>query len=522
MAVAGVIAAFAAGRITPLVGDCVEPFRDQLVRRVVAGELHRATSSTSVPVDASAVARIVGQTDGARDISAVLLAQAFTFGATVVMTIVGLVLLEPLAAAVVLAPVVVTLLVVAAMVPVLARRTRRVLRTEEAVAAITAAVAVARRDIAACAAEDHAAADVERAIARRARAGRSLARASAARGAVSGLGGSATLVVLLVAAPWLVAGGRLSVGGLLGAIVYVTANLQPALGNAAETMAGSVVHLRVVLRNLARSTSTSSPSTGADHRAVVLPAAPVLRAEGLTFAHGVGARRIVDGLDLAIDAGRHIAVVGPSGVGKSTLVDLLAGLCEPDAGRLSIGGVPFDRLPPAGLRSLITIVPQEAYVFAGTMRSNLAYLRPAASDDELHEAAAETGLDVLVDRLGGLDEQVEPGELSEGERQLVVATRAWLSSAAIVILDEGTSRLDPAAEARVEAALRRRPGALVVVAHRISSARRADEILLMDGDRVHRGTHDDLLVTSPLYAELVGHWTHPATTRIQSRVGASV
>ncbi|MFT3852478.1 MAG: ABC transporter ATP-binding protein [Ilumatobacteraceae bacterium] len=443
MALAGLVAAAAARRVTPLVGECVEPFRDALTRRAVGAELRRATAGGSTPMDAAAVARIVGQTDTARDVSAALLAEALTLVATVVMTVIGLVLLEPLAAAIVLAPVVVALVGVAVMVPTLARRTRRLLRADEALAAATATVALARRDIAACGAERRAGGDVDAAIDRRARAARAAARAAVARTAVSALGGHGALVGLLVAAPWLVAGGRLSVGGFLGAVVYVTANLQPALCSATDTLAGSVVHLRVTLANLARAAVTPPTADDRRRRAVVLTAAPALRAEGLSFAHGAGARPIVDGLDLVVEPGAHLAVVGPSGVGKSTLVDLLAGLRAPDAGRLSIGAVAFDELPTAALRGLVAVVPQEAYVFAGTLAANLAYLHPSATTDELDAAMAATGLDGLADRLGGLDAPLDPGELSEGERQLIVATRVWLSPAVVVILDEATSRPRP-------------------------------------------------------------------------------
>ncbi len=117
---------------------------------------------------------------------------------------------------------------------------------------------------------------------------------------------------------------------------------------------------------------------------------------------------------------------------------------------------------------------------------------------------------------------LDPDELSEGERQLVVATRVLLSPAAVVILDEGTSRLDPAAEARVEEAFRRRGGTLIVVAHRISSARRADEVLVMDGRGIERGTHDELVERSVMYADLVGHWAHHGIARISVLPGASV
>src|SRR6185312_1284767 len=215
-------------------------------------------------------------------------------------------------------------------------------------------------DIVACGGQARALADVGRAIDRRAAAGRAFARIGVVLRAISGIGGNLPLLVLLAGAPWLIAHGRLTVGGLLGAIVYVSANLQPALRSATDTVTTSLVQLRVLLRNIVR--RVPEPAAD-DRRAVVLGAPPTLRAVDVSFAHADGALAIVEHLDLAIEAGRHVAVVGPSGVGKSTLVDLLAGLRRPDAGRMSIGGVALDRLPAAGLRSLVTIVPQEAYVF---------------------------------------------------------------------------------------------------------------------------------------------------------------
>jgi ATP-binding cassette subfamily C protein len=526
MAVAGLLGAFSARRVTPLIGACVEPFRDRLVRHVVAGELRAATSPLGRP-DPGAVARLVGQTDTARDISASLLGESLSLAATLTMAVVGLAALDPLAAVLVVAPVVVTAVAVWWMLPALARRTRHAVRADEAVAASVTSTAIALRDIIASGGQARAFGDVQQTIDARARANLGLARTTAVRTTIGSIGGNAPLLLLLAATPWLVGHGRLTVGGVLGAVVYVSANLQPALHAAIDTASVSMVRLRVVLRNLARSGAT--PGAATQHtdvraqRAVVLLDAPDLRVEGLSFAHGAGAHPIVDGLDLTIAFGRHIAVVGPSGVGKSTLVDLLAGLTPPDRGRVSIGGVPLDQIPSGALRRLVTIVPQEAYVFAASVRDNLAYLRPEATDAEVLGAADATGLRPVIERLGGLDAELDdPDRLSEGERQLIVVTRAWLSPAVIVILDEATCRLDPQAEARAESAFRRRRGTLVVVAHRISSAHRADEVLVMDGGSVAIGRHEDLLRISPTYAELVCHWDHSGSSCIPLRAGDSV
>ena len=156
-------------------------------------------------------------------------------------------------------------------------------------------------------------------------------------------------------------------------------------------------------------------------------------------------------------------------------------------------------------------------MFTGTVAENLGHFRPdPVPAAELLAAAEAVGLGPLLERLGGPDAAVDPGALSAGERQLIALTRACLSYAPLTLLDEATCHLDPQAEERAERAFAQRPGGtLVVVAHRISSARRADRVLVMDGTGTAYGTHDELLRVSPLYRDLVGSWTPVAARRSQ-------
>jgi len=148
-------------------------------------------------------------------------------------------------------------------------------------------------------------------------------------------------------------------------------------------------------------------------------------------------------------------------------------------------------------------------VFAGTLRENLTYLRTEASDEDLDAAVRLLGADALIRELGGYDAELDPSPLSAGERQLITLVRAYLAQAPLVILDEATCHLDPVAEARVEQAFAERPGTVIVIAHRMSSALRARRIVVLDGSQVILGTHDELLVRSSLYRDLIGHWTVP-------------
>jgi ATP-binding cassette subfamily C protein len=171
-----------------------------------------------------------------------------------------------------------------------------------------------------------------------------------------------------------------------------------------------------------------------------------------------------------------------------------------------IGGTPIADLDSGELARHRVLIPQEAYVFAGTLRENLAYLRDQAEDRELDSTVDALGLRPLVNRLGGYDAEVSPSALSAGERQLLTLARAHVSDARLVILDEATCHVDPATESRIEEAFAHRPGTLIVIAHRISSAMRAHSILLLDGSDARFGSHADLMRDSALYRDLVGHW----------------
>jgi ATP-binding cassette subfamily C protein len=236
------------------------------------------------------------------------------------------------------------------------------------------------------------------------------------------------------------------------------------------------------------------------------PNPPALSLTSVTFAYGAAGEPVLRDLTLALPQGAHLAVVGPSGIGKSTLTALAAGLLKPGHGTIRVYGRPVSE---TGTQRVL--IPQEAYVFSGTLAENLGHLRPdPVPEAELLDAADAVGLAPLLEALGGPGSPVDPAALSAGERQLIALTRAYLSYAPLALLDEATCHLDPEAEARAERAFARRErngGALVVVAHRISSARRAGRVLVMDGRETALGTHDDLLRRSPLYRELVGSWS---------------
>nr|WP_237551537.1 ABC transporter ATP-binding protein [Streptomyces sp. SID8367] len=491
------VGALGTARVYGAVADLVEPARDALVRRVVARGVRDA--------DGGAVSRLTQQVEIARDTFAGLVMVSRSFVFTAAGALIGLGSLAPVLLLVVAPPLVAGLALFLATLRPLARRQEAFLTADEAVSARLGTVCAGLRDVTAAGAEEATADAAGTLVDREARASRTLARWSVPRVLALAIGGQLPLLLLLFTAPWTLERG-VTPGALVGAVAYVTQSLLPALQSLIHGLGTGGSRLVVVLRRLtAYETGQPDPVAQA---AAPPPGAPALEVSGVTFAYGPGAEPVLDGLDLVVPRGGHLAVVGPSGIGKSTLAGLVAGLLAPGAGEVRVGGFPA-RSPEAAAQRVL--IPQEAYVFSGTLRANLGHLRPDdVPDAELVAAAQAVGLGPLLDRLGGLDAPLSPAALaalSAGERQLIALARAYLSPAPLAVLDEATCHLDPVAEARAERAFAARPGgALVVVAHRISSARRAELILVMDGRRVLCGGHGELLTRSALYRDLTGVW----------------
>ncbi|MGC4768226.1 ATP-binding cassette domain-containing protein [Micromonospora sp. DT44] len=520
LAVAVLVGAAATGRTYRSLGAVVEPFRDEVAAQVVRGALRDATRAGGRP-DSAAMTRLTHQMEIVRDTFAGLLmvTRGFLFSAGAALL--GLLALAPVAAALAAAPLVAGLAVFLAALPAMVAHQRAYVRAGERLGQSAATALAGHRDVLACGAQARVASEVEHHVSAQAAAERTLARMAVIRSLSLGLGGWSPLVVLLVATPWLVERG-MTAGAVLGALIYVSTGLQPALHTLVQGLGGGGLRYAVTLENILRvyphrPPTGETPGPRPSTRSV--GGAPAAEVRGLTFRYGPSAEPILRNFSLTLANGDHLAVVGPSGAGKSTLAALLAGLVPPQQGTVHLAGAPVADAAPAVLARMRVLLPQQAYVFTGTLADNLRYLRPDADDDTLAVALDELGARPLANRLGGLDAPLVPAQLSAGERQLVAAVRAWLAPAPLAVLDEATCHLDPALEATVEAAFARRPGSLIVIAHRISSALRADRVLVLDGGAPTVGTHEQLLTRSATYRALVGCWEEPVTPSPATRPG---
>ena len=234
--------------------------------------------------------------------------------------------------------------------------------------------------------------------------------------------------------------------------------------------------------------------------------------DGVSFAYGDGPP-VLRSVDLTIPSGERLALVGPTGAGKSTLAKLCSRLYDPVEGRVTFAGVDLRDATSRSLRQRIVVVPQEGFLFAGTIRDNVRIGRQGASDEDV-EAALET-IGVL-DRFASLPEGLETevrergSRLSAGEKQLVSLARAALADPAVLVLDEATSSLDPGTEALVELAMDRLMAGrtVIVIAHRLSTAERADRVGVVDaGGLAELGTHDDLVAEQGRYQALFATWS---------------
>jgi ATP-binding cassette subfamily C protein len=517
LGVAALAGALASRQVYLRVAAIVEPLRDDLVAGIVAGALRQAMTDRG-PRDASAVARITHQAEIVRDCFGGLLAVGLGFVFTAISAFIGLATLVPAVLPFAIVPMAVSLAAFWCLLPAFARRHRRSLLAEEAVADGAAAVLAGLRDIVACGAEDQVGADLAGRVGAQAAALRATARMNLLRTLCLAVGGWLPLILVLADASSLLRHG-VGPGALLGAVIYIGGVLQSALYTLTQGAGSSGIRLAITLqRILEASAGPPDPAGPADAapRAGRPDAAGRVSLHGVTFAYGPYAEPVLRELDLDIPAGDHVAIVGPSGIGKSTLTALIAGLLRPMAGEVRLGGTPLPGIPAADLPRHRVLIPQEAYVFAGTLGENLSYLAPAVAEPELDAAVAAIGLGALAARLGGYGAELSPATLSAGERQLIALARAYLSPAPLAILDEATCHLDPGAAARAERAFAARPGTLLVVAHRMSSALSARRVLVLDGARPLIGDHQSLLAASPLYRDLVGQWhAAPATAAVR-------
>ena len=314
------------------------------------------------------------------------------------------------------------------------------------------------------------------------------------------------LAAVLVVGGYLERHGRVTVGTVVAFALYLISLFDPVarLGDwYSEFQSG-----RAALAKISSLLAEPATVVGGTRS---LPVDGALRADGVTFAYGDSTPAVVD-VSLTVEPGEHLALVGATGAGKSTLAKLLVRAYDPQQGTVSMGGTDLRDATLDALRARIVFVPQEGHLFSGSIADNVRLGRPDATDGEVREALRSIGalsrVDALPDGLA-TDVRSRGVRLSSGERQLVSIARVALVDPAVIVLDEATSSLDPRTEAAVEHALSllARGRTVITIAHRLSTAERADRVAVMEHGRlVEVASHDELVAQGDRYARLWASW----------------
>ncbi len=312
---------------------------------------------------------------------------------------------------------------------------------------------------------------------------------------------------------YLVFGGSLTVGTLLAFVLYLSNFFDPVqqLSQLYNTFLAAVAALDKIMDVMDEEPEVRDKP---DARELDRIEGDV-RFEGVRFGYATGPE-VLHGIDLDVPAGTTVALVGHTGAGKSTIAKLLARFYDPIEGRITIDGIDLRDVSQASLRRQLGVVPQEGFLFAGTVRDNIAFGRPDADPADVAAAAKAVGAHEFILALeDGYETNLQERgtRLSLGQRQLVAFARALLANPRILILDEATSSVDIGTERRIESALRTllADRTAFVIAHRLSTIRDADLIVVLEhGQVVEQGTHDELMARRGLYTSLYGDWAEVA------------
>ncbi len=314
------------------------------------------------------------------------------------------------------------------------------------------------------------------------------------------------VVATLLMGGWLYLQGSVSLGQLTTAVIYVQLLIDPLdrlLGWLDEVQVGAASLARLL--GVAADPGDEPPGRDAE------PAGARIEVRDVRFSYVAG-REVLHGIDLTLEPGERLAVVGPSGAGKSTLGRLLAGVHEPNGGTITVGGVPLHDLPLHRLRTEVALVTQEHHVFIGTVRDNIAMVRPGAADDEVRAALAAVHAIEWAEALPeGLETVVGAGghPLSSAQAQQLALARLVLADPHTLVLDEATSLLDPRAARDLERSLAAvlHGRTVVAIAHRLFSAHDADRVAVVEDGRITElGSHDELVAANGPYAALWRSW----------------